>query len=55
MTPEARKEVLAPQGIDAGVERDPLRPVDPVAAPAEEADEAGLRPRRCPSSSGRDS
>ena len=45
MTPDARKEVLAPGGIDLSAERDPVRPVDPVAAPAEEADEAGLRPR----------
>jgi Holliday junction DNA helicase RuvB len=45
VTPEARKEVLAPSGVDAGVEREPPREVDPVAAPAEEADEAGLRPR----------
>ena len=45
MSPDARKEVLAGADVDAGVERDPMRPVDPVAAPAEEADEAGLRPR----------
>ena len=53
MTPEARKEVVVPRdappavggGVDSGVERDPSRTVDPVAAPAEEADEAGLRPR----------
>ena len=29
----------------SGTERDPSRTVDPVAAPAEEADEVGLRPR----------
>jgi holliday junction DNA helicase RuvB len=45
VTPDARKEVLARPGVDAAVERDPMRPVDPVAAPAEEADEVGLRPR----------
>ena len=45
MTGDARKEVLARQDVDSGSERDSLRPVDPVAAPAEEADEAGLRPR----------
>ena len=45
MTPDARKEVLAVPDVDAGIEHDPSRPVDPVAAPAEEADEAGLRPR----------
>ena len=45
MSPEARKEVLAQPGVDAGVEHEPPRQVDPVAAPAEEADEAGLRPR----------
>jgi Holliday junction DNA helicase RuvB len=45
VTPDARKEVLAVPDVDAGIEHDPSRPVDPVAAPAEEADEAGLRPR----------
>src|SRR5665213_583765 len=54
MTPDARKEVLAPGGTDTRIERgvgpgaeaegDPTRPVDPLAVPAEEADEAGLRP-----------
>ena len=52
MTPDARKEVLAPggtdtrieHGVDPGAEGDPTRPVDPLAVPAEEADEAGLRP-----------
>lgn len=41
MTPDARKEVLARPDLGP----DPDRAVDPVAAPAEEADEAGLRPR----------
>lgn len=45
MSPDARKEVLAPRGGEAEQERGPVRPVDPVAAPAEEVDEAGLRPR----------
>ena len=50
MTPDARKEVLAPGGTDTRIERgpgtegDPTRPVDPLAVPAEEADEVGLRP-----------
>src|SRR5450631_2515148 len=50
MTPDARKEVLAPggtdtrieHGVDPGAEGDPTRPVDPLAVPAEDA---GLRPR----------
>ena len=51
MTPGARKEVVAlgesgPAVVEhSGTERDPSRTVDPVAAPAEEADEVGLRPR----------
>ena len=52
MTPDARKEVLATggpdtrieRGVDPGADGDPTRPVDPLAVPAEEADEAGLRP-----------
>ena len=52
MTPDARKEVLMPgstdtrieRSVDPGAEADPPRPVDPLAVPAEEADEAGLRP-----------
>ncbi len=57
MTPQARREVLAdhepdPVPIDpgalgaAGVAPDGVRPVDPAMGPAEEAEEAGLRPRR---------
>ncbi len=42
MTPGARREVLA---AGADVDGEPPRPVDPVAAVAEEAEEAGLRPR----------
>jgi len=45
VSPDARKEVLATGDVDPRVEHEPHRPVDPVAAPAEEADEAGLRPR----------
>ncbi len=51
MSPEARREVVAGR-TTAGVVPDPAgdppgpaRPVDPAAAPAEEAEEAGLRPR----------
>src|SRR5580704_9317259 len=59
MTPEARREVLAAEAPDAGAPDadgmgDPtgpsvpggdVRPVDPIAAPAEEVEDAGLRPR----------
>ena len=44
MTPDARKEVLATAGVDSAVEHEPSRTVDPVAAPAEEADEAAPSP-----------
>jgi Holliday junction DNA helicase RuvB len=58
MTPDARRELLADQAMDDG-DGDPedgvvspgpapsrvVRPVDPQAAPAEEAEDAGLRPR----------
>ncbi len=51
MTPEARREVLAADDAERPARRarstgpDDVRPVDPVAAPAEEAEDAGLRPR----------
>ncbi len=51
MTPEARREVLVPADLAGAGDRDPatmpgrVRPVDPVAEPAEEMDEIGLRPR----------
>ena len=46
MTPEARREILA-EGDDATRVSlaDEVRPVDPTAAPAEEMEDAGLRPR----------
>ena len=50
MTPEARREVLRRRRRRrcpgrSGTSTGRLRPVDPVAAPAEEAEDAGLRPR----------
>ena len=45
MTPDARKEVLSRPDSRPDSKLDPDRTVDPVAAPAEESDEAGLRPR----------
>jgi Holliday junction DNA helicase RuvB len=46
MSPEARRELLAGKGDGpAGTGGGAIRPVDPVAAPAEELDEASLRPR----------
>ena len=52
MSPEARRELLADvrpsgdnDGADAVGSPDAIRPVDPIAAPAEEMDEVGLRPR----------
>jgi Holliday junction DNA helicase RuvB len=54
MTPEARREVLATEALDTEAAGDPagpnvpgddVRTVDPIAAPAEEAEDAGLRPR----------
>ena len=62
MTPRARREVLAGEGVGEGVGdgsaatgprdgetvtpgRGAVRPVDPTVAPAEEAEDAGLRPR----------
>jgi holliday junction DNA helicase RuvB len=42
MTPSARREVLAETDLAAQV---PARALDPVAAPKEEAEDAGLRPR----------
>jgi Holliday junction DNA helicase RuvB len=53
VTPDARKEVLAPRDTDpgvgrdvvAGVERDPSRPAAPAPAPAAAPPAAGLRPR----------
>ena len=45
MTPAARKEVLSLADVEPDLRGDAMRPVDPVAAPAEEIDEVGLRPR----------
>ena len=45
MTPAARKEVLSLSDVEPDLRGDAMRPVDPVAAPAEEIDEVGLRPR----------
>jgi holliday junction DNA helicase RuvB len=49
VTPDARREVLlddsAGGASEGGPDRDRVRDVDPVAAPTEESDEAGLRPR----------
>ncbi len=46
MSPRARREVLAADDAGSGPTEGPLgRGVDPVAAPAEEIEEAGLRPR----------
>jgi Holliday junction DNA helicase RuvB len=46
MSPEARREMLAGKVDDPAVTAGgAVRPVDPVAAPAEELDEASLRPR----------
>jgi Holliday junction DNA helicase RuvB len=48
MSPQARREVLATEGEDlpsGSGGPDEVRPVDPEAAPAEEAEDAGLRPR----------
>jgi Holliday junction DNA helicase RuvB len=42
MTPEARREVLADGPLPP---TDKVRPVDPTIAPAEELEDAGLRPR----------
>jgi Holliday junction DNA helicase RuvB len=46
MTPDARREVLAdgPDQVEVSA-TDQVRPVDPTAAPAEEVEDAGLRPR----------
>ncbi len=45
MTPAARKEVLSVADVEPDVRGDAMRTVDPAAAPAEEVDEVGLRPR----------
>ena len=45
MIPAARKEVLSLADVEPDLRGDAMRPVDPVAAPAEEIDEVGLRPR----------
>jgi len=45
VTPAARKEVLSLADVEPDLRGDAMRPVDPVAAPAEEIDEVGLRPR----------
>jgi holliday junction DNA helicase RuvB len=50
MTPEARREILAEDDAarpvdDPGLADDGVRPVDPMVAPSEEAEDAGLRPR----------
>lgn len=45
MTPAARKEVLSLADVEPDVRGDAMRTVDPAAAPAEEVDEVGLRPR----------